>query len=369
MMQVFIQMYYPYLLITLFVFLFLALNFYAYKNSIKLPIYYELILVLGLIVFAGLRSFDIDYFGYIEIFYKVEAASHGSLFNQALEAKDILFGFMAIVKSSLDLSITTFLLVSAALSVGIKFAVFRYAFGNAILGLGLYFFTYYFVQDFTQIRVAIALACCFLALVFLLKEHRFFYCFFCIIALGFHAQTVFFVIATSPLLTNLKYKYALVCFSLIVTGLLFSNFEFFTNLTSSRTSTYLGATSLKITAITAIALNFILISTTYLSTIGNFKQSFDQEIAKVSMLLYIGGFIFFFITLSTSEVFAWRVYEMFSAFGIFIILTGLRSKPKNITITASLIYIFLNMVIIIRSGLLVPYSINKSFTEALHGFF
>jgi hypothetical protein len=256
-------MYYPYALITLIVLVFLTLNFYAYKKSIQLPIYFDLILALALIIFAGLRSADVDYMGYIDIFNKVDAAAHKSLFHQALKARDLLFGFMVIIKSSLNLSVTTFLLVSAALSIGIKFAVFRYAFGNAILGLGLYFFTYYFVHDFTQTRVAIALSCCFLALVLLLKEHRIWYVFFCVLAAGFHAQTVFFVVATIPLLTQLKYKYLLILILIVVSGLLFAGLDLFLNITPSRSVDYLGATGLKLSAITAITLNAFLIATTY----------------------------------------------------------------------------------------------------------
>jgi hypothetical protein len=368
-MQILIQIYYPYLLITLIVLFFLALNFYAYKNSIKLPIYFELMLALALIIFAGLRSTDVDYMGYIDIFNKVDAAAHKSLLHQALQARDLLFGFMVIIKSSLNLNVTTFLLVSAALSIGIKFAVFRYAFGSAILGLGLYFFTYYFMHDFTQIRIAIALACCFLALVLLLKEHRVWYVFFCVVAVGFHAQTAFFVVATLPLLTQLKYKFFLILILIVISGLLFAGFDFLLNITSSRTSVHLGTTDLKLTAITALTVNAVLIITTYISIIHQLKQPFEQELAKASMLLYIGGFIFFFIMLNTSEVFAWRIYEMFSAFSIFIILTGLRAKPKKLTVIASITYIIFNTVIIIRSGLLVPYSIHSSFTEALHGFY
>jgi hypothetical protein len=334
-----------------------------------LPIYFDLILALALIIFAGLRSADVDYMGYQEIFTNVDAAAHKSLLKQALKARDLLFGFMVVVKSSLNLNITTFLLVSAALSIGIKFAVFRYAFGSAILGLGLYFFTYYFVHDFTQIRVAIALAFCFMALVLLLKEHRFWYVFFCVVAVSFHAQTVFFVIATIPLLTQLKYKYFLILISVVISGLLIVGFDFFLHITPSRSIVHPGATGLKLTALTAITLNAILIITTYLSSIHQLKQSFDQELAKVSVLLYIGGILFLFIMLYTSEVFAWRVYEMFSAFSIFIILTGLRSNPKKLTLIACITYIILNTVIIIRSGLLVPYSINSSFTEALHGLY
>jgi hypothetical protein len=362
-MQILIQMYYPYVLITLIVLFFLALNFYAYKNSITLPIYFELILALALIIFAGLRSADVDYMGYISIFNLVDSAAHKSLLHQALKARDILFGFMVIVKSSLDLSLPTFLLVCATLSVGIKYVAFRYAFGNAILGLGLYFFTFYFLHDFTQIRLAIALACCFLALVLLLKEHRIWYVFFCVVAVGFHAQTAFFVVATSPLLTNLKYKHLFVFISIIVVGFLFSSFDLFLNITASRTLAYPGYTHLKTTALIAFVMNAAMVALTYLSSINHFKQSFDQEIAKVSLMLYFGGFLFFFITLASSGALAWRVYEMFCAFGIFIMITALRSTPKKTTVLTIFIYYIFNFLLIIRSDLLVEYSITSSLGE------
>jgi len=354
------QMYYPYLLITLIVLCFLTLNFYTYKKSIQLPIYFELILALALIIFAGLRSDDVDYIGYQEIYKQVDAAAYKSLLHQALKARDLLFGFMVIIKSSLDLSLPSFLLACATLSVGIKYVAFRYAFGNAILGLGLYFFSFYFLHDFTQIRLAIALACCFLALVLLLKEHRIWYVFFCVLAVGFHAQTVFFVVATTPLLTNLKYKHLLVFISIIVIGLLFSSFDLFLNLTASRTSSYPGESHLKTTPLVAFVMNAVMISLTYFSSIGHFKHSFDQEIAKVSLMLYFGGFLFFFITFTSSGALAWRVYEMFCAFGIFIMIVGLRSSPKNTTVLTIFIYYIFNFFLIIRSDLLVEYSITSS---------
>jgi len=364
------QIYYPYIILTCIVIFFLALNFYALVHSRSLPIYYELILATVLILFAGLNATGPDIEVYKSMFADVQASTGQTLLHNAFFGRDIFYGLLLVAVSAIGLGNTTVFLTSAVLSIGIKVVAFRYAFGNSILGLGLYFSRFYFLHDFTQIRLAIALAFCFLALAVLINGKRLLYLIFCILAIGFQAQTIMFVIATVSLLTNLKYKYLLVFLSIIIIGLLFSSVNFILDLDiiSSRAGTNNGFSSLRLTTIMVIVINAFIIATAYIGSIDRFKQLNDQEIAKVSMLLYFGGLLFFCITIASSDVLAWRVYEMFAAFGVFVIITSLRSASQKISYLAGLSYFVFNLAIYFRSDLLVKPSINNNF-GALHGIF
>ena len=352
--------YYPYIFIALIVFFFLALNFFAYIHSRVQPLYSDLFLATVFILFAGFRGADLDFIEYEKMFENIQISSSQSLLQQALIGKDVLFGLLMISISTLGLGTLTLFLISAIISVGVKLVAFRDAFGSSILGLGLYFSSFYFLHDFTQIRLAIALAFCLLALVYVLKGKRRQYFIFCVLATGFHAQTFLFFVATVSLLTNLKHKYLLVFISILIMGISFNSVTFFLDIVALRPSGRIGAEGLKINALVAIAINTIIITTSYFSSVGNFKQLFDENIAKVSMLLYFGGLFFLFITVGTSEVLAWRICEMFITFGVFVIIASLRSTPKITAIAASLSYFIFNLAILFRSDLLVKYTINSS---------
>jgi hypothetical protein len=177
-----------------------------------------------------------------------------------------------------------------------------------------------------------------------------------------------FIVATAPLLTHLKYKYLMVVLSIVAMGIVFSGFSFILDFAPSRLDADSDLISLKITAISVFIANAAIIATAYFASIGSFKQPFDQEIAKVSGLLYIGGFLFFFIAIAFSHLLAWRMYEMLTAFGVFIIIAALRSAPNKILIVAGLSYFALNLVVLARSDLFVKYSINSS-VGAMYGIF
>lgn len=361
--------YYPYFILAAIVIFFLALNLFAFIHSRNQPLYSDIFLAIILILFAGLRGADLDFLEYEKMYADIQNSTELSFLQQALIGKDILFGLLLVAMSAVGLGNASVFMISAFLSIGIKIVAFRYAFGSSILGITLYFAFFYFLHDFTQIRLAIALAFCFLSLIFLIKGKYFLYLLFCILAVGFQAQTFLFVVATSPLLTNLKHKYLLVFLSIIVMGLFFTNVAFFLDVVALRPGGAIGAVNLKITAIAAAALNTIILAAAYFGSIGRFKCLFDEEIAKVSVLLFFGGVFFFFITIFTSEVLAWRVYEMFSTFGIFIIIACLRSEPKIITIAAGLSYFIFNFMLLLRSNLLVEYSINNSIIGVLRDIF
>jgi hypothetical protein len=360
--------YYPYIFVALIVFFFLALNLFAFIHSRVQPLYSDLFLATVLILFAGFRGADLDFIEYEKMFERIQLSSAQSLLEQALIGKDVLFGFLMISISTIGLGTLTLFFISAMISVGVKLVAFRHAFGSSILGLGLYFSSFYFLHDFTQIRLAIAIAFCFLALVFIIKGKYLLYIIFCAVAVGFHAQTFLFFIATLPLLTNFKHKHLLVFLSIVMMGLAFSSISLFLDIVGLRPGADIGATNIKTTAILAILLNSVIVAITYFGSVKKFIRLFDEEIAKVSVLLFFGGLLFLFITLNISEVLAWRIYEMFSTFGIFVIIVCLRSKLNLLNILTSLSYFVLNLTLLLRSDLLVKYTINSTI-GAIYGAF
>jgi hypothetical protein len=302
------------------------------------------------------------------MFSAAQDSANEPLLHRVLIGKDFLFGLMLVAIAATGLGNAAVFLTSAILSVGVKAVASKYAFGCSIVGLGVYFFSFYFLHDFTQVRLAIALAFCFLSLALLIKRKHFLYFVFSGLAIGFHAQTVLFLIATAPLLMNSKHKYLLVFVSILMMAVIFKSMTVFSEILSTRPGANVAATGIKTTAIAVVLLNASIVTMAYIGSIGRFKQIYDQEIAKVAIHLLYGGLVFLFITLSTSEALAWRGYEMFSAFGVFVIVAALRSKCNLIAITAGLGYILYNAAILIRGPLLVEYLVNDSI-GVLHGWF
>jgi hypothetical protein len=355
------QVMYPYLAVSSIVFFFLLLNLFAYVHYRTQPIYSDLFLAGVLILFAGLRGSSLDFEQYQKMFESIQTSTDQNLLEQVLLGKDVLFGLMMVAISAVGLGNLSIFLISAILSVGLKVFAFREAFENSILGLSLYFYTFYFLHDFTQIRLAIALAFCFVSFVFLIKEKRLAYFLFSICAIGFHAQTALYVVATLPLLTNMKGKYLYIFISIVIMGLSFSLIDFVLDFASFRPGVKIAASDISSNIILFVILNAFIVGTAYVSSMGNFKNLYDDNIAKASFYLFLGGIFFLFLTLKSSEVLGMRTYEMFSAFGVFVIITSLRSTPKVLTIVACLSYFILNLALLFRSDLLLKYTINSSF--------
>ena len=115
------------------------------------------LIALLLFAFAGARGASTDYDQYVAMYDLMRSAGDVAWPVRLLIGKDPLFGAIILGVVTAGLGAQWLFTCAAALSVGVKWAVFERTFGNAAAALLATLFGYYFLHDFTQIRSGIAI--------------------------------------------------------------------------------------------------------------------------------------------------------------------------------------------------------------------
>ncbi|NMG46033.1 hypothetical protein GPA22_20140 [Aromatoleum toluvorans] len=315
----------------------------------------DFLLAGSLIFFAGLRGDSLDYNEYVLMFESIQAASQQSFFERVLIGKDFLFGSLLIFISDSGFGIASVFVFAAILSVGTKAIAFRRVFGSCLLGLFIFTCTYYFLQDFTQIRAAIAIGFCFNALVSVVMKRPFLYLLMSFFAVGFHAQAALFIACTAPLLIRGKARFLLMAIMsmivVVIAPLLINVVIAFDN----RPGIAEAADALSFNGVFSAFVNLFLLIATFLFCRENIRSEMERELAVASIFLVIAGFAFLMLTYSTSVTLAWRAAEMLMSFGVFVVVAALRGAAKPVVVLLSGIYCLFNIVLLARGALLVDY--------------
>lgn len=330
-----------------------------------MPLGVDLFLAACLMLFAGLRGASLDYDEYVLMFEAVRDAGQESFIERALIGKDLLFGSFLILVSYFGLGVSTVFLGAATLSVGLKIVAFKRVFGSSILAVFIFFFSYYFLQDFTQIRAAISIAFCFCALVYGVQRRLIFYITMSLAAIGFHAQAALFVACTAPLFIKGKLRFALMAIIssviIIIVPVLLDIVLSFDNRPGIAEKTEV----LSFNGVISGLLNAGLLLLIFFSSYKKFRNILEKEVAVASIILVVSGLGFLLFTFSTSVTLAWRGAEMFMSFGVFVVVAALRGSSKPIVLMFSLAYCLFNLILLVRGPLLVDYK----FSESLGSYF
>lgn len=351
----------PYLIVAFLVTTLGLSSVLASAHRLRLPIGFDIALAAVLVLFAGLRGASLDYEEYVIMFDTIRASSGASFLDRAIIGKDLLFGTLIVVLTDMGFENFVCFLAAAFISVSAKVVAYRTAFGTSITALMIYFFAWYFLHDFTQIRAAIAISICYCAFVFLLNKQTLRYLILSLVAIGFHGQAALFVIVTFPLLKDSRYKFHLMA---VVVGVLVISAPVVMKLVLSfdeRPGIDATADELSMGAIAAAVMNSFLILFAYLASHKNIKRSFERELSKASLILVFSGVAFLFSTFSVSVGLAWRSAEMLMSFGVFVIVSALRSGVTVPVLFSSTAYAVLIITLLLRGHLLVDYRFAETF--------
>ncbi len=315
----------------------------------------SLILLVYAVAFAGLRGASFDYDEYILIFDIVQA-SDIEIPQKFFLGKDVLFGALIVLLQWLNLGPQFLFLVSAVLSVGIKFHALTRIYGYtpavvlAIIGL------YFFLHDYTQVRIAIALSFCMLAFVKACQGERLQWACFGLLAIGFHFSTALVVAFMLPIVLALRNKILINAFTLSL--ILLTTNVIATNLLSldDRAWVYLDSSyeislkTLVIFPLKTAVLSYLAYSICRLSPESKIRRVLNESIR----LVWIGLILFFTVGIFVPGV-AFRIYDMFDAFNVFIIAGAFMQKSVRLQLIA-LVYCAVSVVNIAAAGLLIPYT-------------
>ena len=351
---------FPYLLLGGWGGLFGIAAYCALVEKRRIPLVGDIFLAVSLVLFAGLRGNSLDYDEYVLMFEAVRDATQETIIERALLGKDLIFGSLLIFVSNTGLGVFAVFLCAAILSVGFKVAAFRKAFGSSLLALFVFFCTYYFLHDFTQIRAAIAISLCFCALVAVAQEHRTQYLLMSLAAIGFHAQAALVVACTAPLFFGGKERFILMVINstiiIIATPILMNIVILFDNRPGIAESVEVISFNGALSAI----FNVGLLLSIFFSCHKNFRNSMEREISVASIILVVSGLGFLLFTFSSSVTMAWRGAEMFMSFGVFVVVAALRGTAKPTVFLLSIAYCLFNITLLVRGPLLVEYKFSEN---------
>ncbi|MBP9131390.1 MAG: EpsG family protein [Steroidobacteraceae bacterium] len=310
-----------------------------------------------LVLFAGMRADSVDYDGYREMFewmVKLDLDYPERLFF----GKDVLFGVLMDVLQRAGGNLQALFLAAALLSVGLKQLAFARAFGgNTAVPWLVTLCLSFFLHDFTQIRTAIALALCFLALQHLVAGRVKPWLWLTLVAAGFHLSAILFLPVAGVLLFAPRRRG--MAWVLMISGLVLALFGLFQLIAfiDPRLESHGDVTGVNWTALVMAVFKLALLTATALAMRhGTRRFETAARLVWPCVMFVATGVVLLFVLSDMASALAFRLYEFFDAFSIFVIAVGLmqrRAAPVLLALCLCTIGILLQYL----PGLFTPYDI------------
>lgn len=311
-------------------------------------------------LYAGLRGSSVDYDEYIALFELMQD-SNLDYPERLFLGKDLLFGSLMAIIQTLKRGPQSLFLAAAAISISLKYLSFRLILGRVTAPMFAAISGYYFLHDFTQIRVAIGFGFQLLALWFAIRERRALFIAFSILSAGFHFSFIFvsiFLLPSALGKRSINFRILYFCaFLFILVTILLPKMEEL----DARTWIYVGLNVSSISLLIAVLKTFAL-TAIYNNTSKHASASARNPWADESLWLVQVGTILFLVISQIVPGIAFRVYEIFDAFSILVIgyvLTKGTSKNRAFAFT----YCATSLIQMYAGGIFIQY-----LTASAHSF-
>jgi len=308
-----------------------------------------------LVLFAGLRADSVDYEGYREMFdWMIELDLDYP--ERLFFGKDVLFGVLMDLLQRAGGNLQSLFLAAALLSVGLKQLAFARAFGgNTAVPWLVTLCLSFFLHDFTQIRTAIALALCFLALQHLVAGRVKPWLWLTLAAAGFHLSAVLFVPVAGVLLFAPRRRgmaWAVMTGGLVLALIgLFQLVEFI----DPRLASHGETTGLNWTALAVATFKLALLMVIALAMRrGTQRLEAPVRLVWPCVMFVATGVVLLFALHDIASALAFRLYEFFDAFSVFVIAVGLMQR-RAVPVLLALGYCAFGVLLQWLPGLFTPY--------------
>jgi hypothetical protein len=315
-----------------------------------------LAVALVLLAFAALRGYSTDYDGYVEI-YDVMVAIDIPYPERLYLAKDALFSLMIDLILWLRGGPQYMFVLMALLAVLVKQRVYTLVFhGNTAAAWAVTLSLYFFLHEFTQSRVAIAIAMCFLATIAALQGRRLAWFLWTWVGIGFHLSALLFLPLSAVLL--LPPERRTWGFVVVITGVCLVGISIFELLgtVDLRVAEYrelTGANRLAL-VVAAVKLGMLLLMARLLQRAPVSRAS--QALVGPSVMFVTGGFILLLAFQIISSALAFRFYEFLDAFSVFIVTAALLQR-RPVPVLMALSYCALGIMLQYLPELFTRYEI------------
>jgi hypothetical protein len=309
------------------------------------------LLAFLLVAFAGLRAASMDFEEY-EVLWNLMLELDVEYPARLLLGKDILFGALMDGLQRLGAGLQALMLAAALLSISLKQIAFaRILGGNTAPAWLAVLCTTFFLHEFTQIRIAIAISLCFLALLELLAGRRLPWLLLILLAAGFHASALLFIplSAMFPLrgLRDTTLWIASVVGTIAFTIAIFQG----TQDADSRLAMHAGEIGTNWTAVIVgfVKLLCLAMVAKTMGTAGLHSQTL--HLIRSCVLLAACGLIMLIAFRDVSAALAFRVYEFCDAFAVLVLALSLASGSA-LSRAVAVAYCLLGLFLQAQVGLL-----------------
>lgn len=303
-----------------------------------------LAVVLAALALTALRGYSTDYEGYIELFDAMvlfDIAYPERLFL----AKEPLMSLLIDGILWLQAGPQLMFVVMAAFTIAMKQNVFARVFcGNTAGAWAVTLSLHFFLHEYTQSRVAVAIAACFLALLAALDGRRTAWLGWSLFGIGWHLSALVFLTVSISLWLPRRWQilgYA--AGTLLICGLMLLAFDWLGSV-DLRAGEYQGGTG-----VGALTLSIVGLKLAALALMAHWLRHAPVSrtfAALITPTLSLGfcGVVMLLLLRDVSSVIAFRFYEFFDAFSVFIV-TGALLRRRVVPVLTALAYCMLGIVL------------------------
>jgi hypothetical protein len=310
-----------------------------------------------LVLFAGLRGNSVDYEGYVELF-DLMAQFDAGYPERFFFGKDILFGMLMDGVQRLGGGAQTMFFAAALLSVGLKQRAFAIALhGNTALAWLITLCVSFFLHEFTQIRTAIALPLCFLALQCLLAGRKRAWLGLIMLASGFHLSALIFLPVTAVLLLPPQQRALAWAVTTAAVALAIPPLFNIVGALDPRISAHADEVGLNLTAIAvgAFKLALLVVMALHAKHLPQRLHGLRQMVWPTVMFVAT-GLVMLVVMRGLATTVAFRLYEFFDAFAIWVVLAALL-QPRPLARILAAGYCAFALMLQILPGLFIAYEL------------
>lgn len=311
-------------------------------------------LILALL--AGLRGDSVDYDEYLFLMQlMVRAEDFIDLPARLFVGKDPLFGVLMALVVGFDWPTSMLFAIAAVLGVGLKVIAFERSFGQAAVPLFASLSLYYFLHDFTQVRVAIALGWCYWGFAEFYRQRPGRALLLAMVGVGFHASTVL-LLPYGPVLRLHGWKRLSLALAITVALIVVAPFalEAVGGL-GDRGETKIGGTGVNLLPAAIDSVKLIVLGL----LVRDLGRSRGRELLPLlsgALLFSTIGLALLFGFSGVTSALAFRSYELFDAFSVFIVAAAF-SHGTTAARLAALLLCAQAVAAMISGGLLIPYTL------------
>lgn len=300
--------------------------------------------LLPMLAVTALRGYSVDYDGYVALF-DVMVQFDFPYPERLFLAKEPLMSLLIDALLWLGAGPQWMFVVMALLAIGLKQRVFVRVFrGQTAVAWAVALSLHFFLHEFTQSRVAVTLAASFLALLAVLDRRPWAWLGWCLFGAGWHVSALLFMAVSAALWLPPRWRavgYAGA--TAAVCALLLLAFGWLGTV-DLRAGEYEGGGGIS-GLMTALAVLKLAVLALMVQWLRRWPVSHAlQPLLTPVLAMVVCGLVMLLVLRGVSSVIAFRFYEFFDAFAIFIVAGALMQR-RALPVVTALAYCALGIVL------------------------